>query len=693
MLSSRPDEDPSSRERLYTEAESETKTEYHLPHPPPLGYLYPFSAIVGQDSMKLALILNAISPRVGGVLISGDKGTAKSTAVRALARLLPEIESLDGSSPAPDPEHSRPLSEDRHGELTTGRTPGVPFVELPLNATEEMVVGGLDFSASVREGRGVFQRGLLARAHQGILYVDEVNLLPDHLVDTILDVSASGENVVQREGISHRHPARFILVGTMNPDEGELRPQFLDRFGLCVQVEGEQDAASRLEVLVLRDQFDRDPRSFCRRFESRDRALARAIAEARRILPHIGFPGYLERAVAKLCLRHNVAGHRADIVITYTARVLAAFEGHSEATLGDVRRAALLALPHRSRERVQDGNSPAKAHASRRSDNRRMPGDDDGEYPKQEPNWSPMYHAGLQEIEFDPSRRPRERSDHPEAIFDVGPTFKVREIAHRPDRLFRQQPGKRTRTRTGRKRGRYVRSTPNRMNGDVALDATLRAAAPFQKMREAENGLVVAIRDEDIREKVRETRTGNFLLFVVDASGSMGAKGRMIASKGAIMSVLQDAYRKRDRVAMVSFRKQQAAVNLPPTSSIYRAGRLLKELPVGGKTPLAAGLRKGQAVLRNVLLKDPECRPIAIIMTDGKANESMGKGDPFWEALSIAKSLASEKRLKSVVVDAEEFGGFRYGLAGRLAEVLRAEYLKITDLRADILREIVRSNS
>ncbi len=664
-----------------------------MPHPRSLGHLYPFSAIVGQDSMKLALILNAISPLVGGVLIRGDKGTAKSTAVRALARLLPDIESPDGSSSAPDPEQPRPLDEGPHDESTAARSRGEPFVELPLNATEEMVVGGLDFSASVREGRRVFQRGLLARVHQGILYVDEVNLLPDHLVDIILDVSASGENVVQREGISHRHPARFILVGTMNPDEGELRPQLLDRFGLCVQVEGEQDAVSRVEVLLRRDAFDRDPRAFCRRFESRDRALAGTIAEARRILPYISFPGYLERAVAKLCLRHNVAGHRADIVIAHTARVLAAFEGRSETTLDDVRRAALLALPHRSRERVQDGDSPAKPPASQRSHNRRMPGDDDREYPKQEPNRTPMYHAGVQEMEFDPSRRPRERSDNPEAIFDVGPTFKVREIAHRPDRLFRQQPGKRTRTRTGRKRGRYVRSTLHRMNGDVALDATFRAAAPFQLMREAENGLVVAIRDEDIREKIREARSGNFLLFVVDASGSMGAKGRMMASKGAIMSMLQDAYRKRDRAAMVSFRKQQATVNLPPTSSIYRAGRLLKELPVGGKTPLAAGLRKGQAVLRNVLLKDPECRPIAIIMTDGKANESMGKGDPFWEALSIAKSLASEKRLKSIVVDAEEFGGFRYGLAGRLAEVLRAEYLKITDLRADILREIVRSNS
>ena len=229
------------------------------------------------------------------------------------------------------------------------------------------------------------------------------------------------------------------------------------------------------------------------------------------------------------------------------------------------------------------------------------------------------------------------------------------------------------------------------MTGDVALDATIRAAAPYQLMRQTDNGLAVIIRSEDIREKVRETRIGNFLLFIVDASGSMGAKGRMVASKGAIMSLLKDAYQKRDRVAMVSFRKQEAVVNLPPTSSIYRAGVLLKELPVGGKTPLAAGLRKGQGVLRNVLLKDSECRPILIVITDGKANESIGDRDPFWESLSAARALAADKRIKSIVVDAEEQGGFQYRFSVRLADVLQAEYFQIKDLRAATLLEIVRS--
>jgi magnesium chelatase subunit D len=565
----------------------------------------------------------------------------------------------------------------------------VRVVELPLNATEDMVIGGLDFSASIRDGKRAFQPGLMARANRGILYIDEVNLLPDHLVDLILDVCASGENVVQREGISHRHPARFILIGTMNPEEGELRPQLLDRFGLCVDVRGEQDLESRIEVLRRRDSFDRNPQAFIEEFESEESRLRQRISHARKALPSVSVSSSLKRLIADLGLLHNVAGHRADIVIENAARALAAWEGRHEATLEDIRRAAALAIPHRSRilAPVED-SSPAEV-AYKQPNNARRLGDHFEEYPEQEPPQAAPRDSRVDTVVLGPVRKPRLGLDLPEAIFEIGPTFKVKEIGHRPDKLFRQRSGKRSRTRTRHKKGKYVRSTAQRLTDDVALDATLRAAAPHQFTRRSNDGLLVTIRDEDIREKVREARTGNFLLFIVDASGSMAAKGRMVASKGAIMSLLKDAYQKRDRVAMISFRQQDAVVNLPPTGSIHLAGKLLKELPVGGKTPLAAGLHKGQAVLRNVLLKDPACRPILIILTDGKANESVGRGDPFWEAMSVAKELSLDKRIKSIVVDAEEDRGFRYGWSARLAEVLRAEYFRIKDLRADTLLQVI----
>jgi magnesium chelatase subunit D len=532
----------------------------------------------------------------------------------------------------------------------------------------------------------------VAAANRGILYIDEVNLLSDHLVNAILDVSASGENVVQREGISHRHPARFILIGTMNPEEGELRPQLLDRFGLCVEAHGEREVVSRVKVLEQREAFDRDPHAFRRRFENEDGALAARICRAREVLPRVRFPISLQRLITDICVEHNVAGHRADIVIAHTVRALAAYDGRLEATREDVHLAGSLAIPHRSRKVASQDDSSSEGRTYNRHGMKRQP-DHDEEYPEQEPVRAPIRDWNVETLDSAPVQRQAQRSDRPEAIFGIGETFKVREIGHHPDKLFRQVSGKRSRTRTRHKKGKYIKSTPHRVSDDIALDATIRAAAPYQLRRGPENGLVVAIRDEDIREKLRETRIGNFLLFIVDASGSMGAKGRMVASKGAIMSLLQDAYQKRDRVAMISFRKQEAVINLPPTSSIYRAGELLKELPVGGKTPLAAGLRKGQGVLRNVLIKDPTCRPILIVITDGKANESVGKGDPFWEALAVATELAADKRIKSIVVDAEEDGGFRYNLSARLAKILQANYFKIKDLKADVLLEIVRSGA
>jgi magnesium chelatase subunit D len=653
--------------------------------------MYPFSAIVGQDAMKLALMLNAVNSGVGGLLIRGEKGTAKSTAVRALADILPEIEVAAGCSYSCDPHDMSLLCRSCRDRRIISQNRKIRVVELPLNATEDMVVGGLDFSTSIKKGVRVFQPGLLAAANRGILYIDEVNLLSDHLVNVILDVSASGENIVQREGISYRHPARFILVGTMNPEEGELRPQLLDRFGLCVEAHGERDVEFRIRVLERRLAFDRDPRAFCERFAHEDYALADQISRAREMLALVNFPTSLNRMITEMCARHNVAGHRADIVIAHTTRAIAAFEGRYNATVQDVELAAGLALPHRSRQRVSVQDSSSETRPDNRPRSPKRQPDQDDEYPEQEPVRAPIRDWNTDAVDPVSVRKQSRRDDHPEVIFGIGNTFKVLEIGHRGDRVFRQVSGKRSRTHSRHKKGKYVRSTSHRVSDDIAFDATIRAAAPHQLRREPENGLVVTILDEDIREKIRETRTGNFLLFVVDASGSMGAKGRMVASKGAIMSLLQDAYQKRDRVAMISFRKQEATVNLPPTSSIYRAGELLKELPVGGKTPLAAGLRKGQGILRNVLIKDPTCRPILIVITDGKANESVGKGDPFWEALAVATELSADKRIKSIVVDAEEDGGFRYNLSARLAKVLKADYFKIKDLRADVLLEIVRS--
>ena len=667
---------------------------------------YPFSAITGQDQMKLALILNAIDPRIGGVLVRGEKGTAKSTAVRGLAALLPEIRIVEGCPYSCNPDYPaqfcRKCKENSAGSLKTAQRK-VKVVDLPLNATEDMVLGGIDFGFAVKSGHRRFQQGLLADANRGILYIDEVNLLDDHIVDVILDASGSGENVVEREGISFRHPACFILIGTMNPEEGELRPQFLDRFGLCVQVAGEADPEKRVDLMQKREDYDNNPKAFLGHFEEEEKRIADQIVRSREILSDMKPSKELRTFITELCLKNNVAGHRADIVIERTALALAAYEGRLKTTIDDVNQAALLALPHRSRDAMpppppekpeENSQDSEKQNQEEQQQNQQHDQEE-----KQEPNHKNPEHKNQspeekQEAEADSGELSSDKPDHSEnetgtleQIFETGTTFKVKKIALEKDHILRRGSGRRSRTRTAQKQGRYVKSAMPKGRNDIALDATLRAAAPYQVYRCKEHGnddnLTVFIREEDLREKVREKRVGNFILFLVDASGSMGARARMVASKGAILSLLLDAYQKRDRVAMVSFCHRKATVNLPPTSSIEMAAKLLEELPVGGRTPLSAGLIKGFDLVRLHLLKDSCSRPIFIIITDGK---------PVDEAFGFASKMAFEERVKYVVVDTEPSGIVTFGLAGKLSSILGADYFKIEDLKANELMDIATRN-
>ena len=653
--------------------------------------MYPFSAIIGQDRMKMALILNAIDSGIGGVLVRGEKGTAKSTAVRALADLLPEITVVQGCPYSCHPDYRQGICSACHDEEKKPFSRKMRVVNLPLNATEDMVLGGIDFGFAVRTGATRFQPGLLAKANRGILYVDEINLLDDHIVDIILDAASSGENVVEREGISFRHQAQFILVGTMNPEEGELRPQLLDRFGLCVHVNSEVDPEKRVLLMERREHYDADTHGFSSLYRNRNREIAGQIVSAGQSLTEVILPKSLTNFIVELCVQNNVAGHRADIVIARSATAIAAYERRSTVTVDDIGRAAELALAHRRRE---ISPPPPKPEDEKRSNpqNEAHEGPDDEQTDREQRQLEAkeLAQSGLQESRRSDEQRGREKPSETETVFQIGPSFKVKSIFHNKDRILRRGSGKRSRTRTSQKQGRYVKSTQRRENNDVALDATLRAAAPYQKSRKSIHGLAVTIKGQDIRERIKEKRVGNFLLFLVDASGSMGARGRMIASKGAILSLLLDAYQKRDRVALVSFRKREAFVNLPPTSSVELAAKLLKDMPIGGRTPLSAGLAKSYELLRNHLVKEPSSRPITIIVTDAKANAAFGDANPLQESLKVASAMAQEDRVKFVVVDTEEQGVVRFGLAVKLAGIMGAEYFKIEDLKADALLDVVR---
>ena len=684
--------------------------------------IYPFSAIIGQEQMKLVLILNAIDPGIGGVLIKGEKGTAKSTAVRGLATLLPEIRVVERCPYSCNPEHPAELCKkccakcknDETGHLACAIRK-VKVVNLPLNATEDMVLGGIDFGFAVKSGLRQFHPGLLAEANRGFLYIDEVNLLDDHIVDVILDASGSGENMVEREGISFRHPARFILAGTMNPEEGELRPQFLDRFGLCVHVTGETDYEGRIELMKRREAFDNNPEAFLKRFEGQEKNLADQIVRSRKLLAEIKLAENIRTFIAELCLENNVAGHRADIIIERTAIALAAFEERPEVNADDVNRAASLALPHRCRDTMPPPLYPpekSKNDSRKKEENKEEQSDQrqsgqmqsgqkqsdekvDRSSDRKDQSTKEIKEPYSGELEEEPERKGDTKNSR-EQIFEAGEIFRVRKITPEKDRVLRRGSGRRSRTRTAQKQGRYVKSAFSKGKGDIALDATLRAAAPYQIQRRLDAGehdnLILFVKQEDIREKVREKRVGNFILFLVDASGSMGSRARMVASKGAVLSLLLDAYQKRDRVAMVTFRCGEASVNLPPTTSIELAAKLLGELPVGGRTPLSAGLIKGYDLVRIHLLKDPSARPVFIIITDGKTNEAIGEGKPVDEAFGFAQKMGIENRVKYIVVDTEQPGIVRFGLAEKLASTLCADYFKIEDLKADELIDIARKN-
>jgi magnesium chelatase subunit D len=596
---------------------------------------YPFSAIVGHDQLRLALLLCAVRPEIGGALIRGEKGTAKSTAVRGLAGLL-----------------------------------GTSLVEMPLGATEDRVIGSLDLQRVLRDGEHAFSPGLLARAHGGVLYVDEVNLLHDHLVDVLLDAAAMGRVHIERDGISHSHEARFVLVGTMNPEEGELRPQLLDRFGLTVEVRASRDVDVRMQVIRQRMAYEADPDGFAERYEEADAELAGRIAAARALVDDVVLPDNELRRIAALCAAFDVDGMRADLVVARTAAAHAAWRGALTVEEQDIRVAAELALPHRRRrdpfddpgfDRDQLDDALAQASAD----------------PEPEPDppggGQPADESAPQTNSHTASKPPSPRPSAPPSQ-----TFRTRALT--VPGVGQGAPGRRSRARNVS--GRVVTATDG---GDpqghgLHLFATLLSAA--------EHACAGPLRPraDDLRRAVREGREGNLVIFVVDASGSMAARDRMVAVSGATLSLLRDAYQRRDKVAVITFRQHEARLLLPPTSSAHIAGRRLSRFDTGGKTPLAEGLLAARALIVRERVRDRARRPLVVVLTDGRAT---GGPDPLGRTRIAAARLVAEGAA-AVVVDCET-SYVRLGLAGQLARQLGAPTVRLEQLHADYLTRAVRS--
>ena len=712
---------------------------------------FPFSALVGQELLKKGLLVNAVDPSIGGVLLRGEKGTGKTTAVRSFAAVLPPKDVVSGcrfgcvrGTSLCDECRGREAS----GEALRYESRPVDVVDLALNASEDRVVGSLDLEAALRDGSRKFEMGVLGKANGNVLYIDEVNLLDDHVVDVLLDVAVSGMNVVMREGVSYRHPSRFLLVGTMNPEEGELRPQLLDRFGLCVEISGERDVGLRKSIVERVLLFEGQDAGFREKWDQRDEELRTAVREARSRLGRVHVAEHLVNAVAEVNNTLGIAGHRGDLAILKTARALASLRGGEELEAADLRDAIRLALPHRV---PRSGVSAARAYHVERLLSWAFPGElveeeDRGPVVPLPGTTHGMKRGGVifrapaatqQERErqaVEHARAKRHRYEAAEAssgragpvtcgdpecdycqgyvedrIITPSDPYEVRKIVAPKGRKISDAVGKRSTSRTKSSRGRYVRSGPWEKGRDIAVDATLFAAAAGGHVdRETHR---VRIDMSDLRGKRRERKVGNLVLVVMDASGSMETQQRMVATKGAVLSLLRDSYVKRDRVGLIAFRDTVGEVVVPPTGSASQAAMQLTWLASGGTTPLSIGLFAAVKTLERERVREPGRKAILALITDGRANVAYFGGEPLEEAVKIAKTIR-KMGVTALVIDADRMvagpaalrsameatqksartrGIFSDGPARTVADAMGAKYFSLAEMSRSAILKAIRS--
>jgi magnesium chelatase subunit D len=627
--------------------------------------VFPFAAIVGQDKLKRALMICAVNQAVGGLLVRGDKGTAKSTAARALTQVMPPVILTPGCKFNCVPGQPTSLCEVCNQEVSSTNEMPAPFVNLPLGATEDRVIGSLDFERALKEGRKAFQPGLLASANRGVLYIDEVNLLADHLVDSLLDAAAMGENHIQRDGLSFSHPAHITLIGTMNPEEGDLRPQLLDRFGIMVEVIAPQDSQTRTEVVRRRMAFENDGERFCSDWQSENQLLKEQIKRAQVLLPSVTLSEPLLNLISTICCELGVASLRADIVMNKVARTLAALDGRTQVHVADIREAAELALPHRKRLKPTD-----------------KPGVDDERLD------SLLKQA---ELESENSDEPPPTNDDGESNDSSnGEASEQTFAAVKPDHslkiemkgsLATRSAGKRT-SAIAAARGQFVRAVQSNRPTNLAIKETI-----YHSIIRTNGKLEVA--KEDLHEQVKIGKNGSLIIFVVDASGSMAALKRMEILKGTAIALLDDVYQRRDKVAVISFRGEKAEVVVSPTRNVATVQEKLTALPTGGRTPLTSALHL-VAKLVGQYSAVQYGEPLIILMCDGKANVSVQPDVDAWqETLETASELA-QKAVPFIVADTE-VGFLRFNRARELADKLNADYVVLQDLSAEDLTLKIRS--
>lgn len=664
--------------------------------------IFPFSAIVGQENVKKALILNAINPGIGGVLIKGDKGTGKTTAVRALADLLPSIKVVKGCPFNCDPEDEESACDTCRSDNTEIEEKKMKVVELPLGSTEDRVVGSINIEKALKEGTRALEPGILAEANRNILYIDEINLLDDNLVDVLLDAAAYGINVVEREGISLSHPSKFILVGTMNPAEGELRPQLSDRIGLHIIVRSIMDIEDRVEIMARREEFERDPTSFKEKFGASQKEILDNILNARELLKNVKVSPEIMKIIAHVCVDMGVDGHRADIAILKTAKTISAYNKHLKVDYDDVEEAMMLVLGERLqksydqkkiKEKLEKAIEETEEEQQKEDEEQSSEGQDNDngdsapeEKQEEETNEDENQPQEEQKKNVNAAPNPAEQPENSEKE-KKGMTLKSLEEEKNPvdsddeeidiKKLLKMKGkkknklyGKRVDSKT--QKGKYIKSKlPKNVSSDIAIDATLRAAAVKS------NGSI-NVENEHIRHKVRKHGARASIALVVDISGSMFSERKANKVKGILNQLIEDINRHNDKISVIGFKGQEAEIIIPTTRRASSFKEQVDNIRVGGTTPLASGLKKGLELLKKEKFKN-EFVPMMLVLTDGMPNVGIN-GGPAKDAIKIAADL-KENDIHTIVVNFEKSIKYGRDMNMELALASGGRYYDLEDIK------------
>ena len=626
---------------------------------------FPFSAVLGLNHAKTAILIVLVNPRAGGLLISGPRGIGKSTLMRSTQELIER-----------------------------------PWRDIPVSVTEDRLFGTIDTEKAIYSGQKKLYPGIINEADQGVLYLDDANLLREDLLDSILNIAEVGAYQLERDGLSLRCDTSFTVIAAINPESGMLSGACLDQFGLFVNVDNIHDENTRVEILKRTISFEKDCASFCNLWKLENEKIKKAIHSAMSLLPKVVVSSAMIQLASVYALKAHVSGHRADIYLIEAARALAALAERRYVLPKDLEKAAEFVLPHRMRKNCEQElpqsdelENPDKNDIEKDQESENNNLGDDGEDPSGNHIVEVTGNGGNNdESSSDMPEFPQGADDEKVDSADLHVILPPLWIQNEKKRFSPKGSGKRNMTRSDERQGRYVKAgIPKGETHDIAIDATLRAAAPHQKGRQS-NGCAVVIRHEDIRRKEREKRTGNIFLFLVDASGSMGARERMKAVKGVVFKMLADAYQKRDRVGMIAFRRDRAEVLLPITRSIEFAQKKLAALPTGGQTPLAQGLIKAEDMLDRLYKQDPLQDPVLILITDGRATNSLNKNtDPVRDALSEAERIGHRHMLAAVIDTESSF--IKLGLAKELAQKMGASYFHVDKISEDRLLCIGRQTA